>query len=288
MSARGRFLSVLVTIVVALAGFVTVGVLPAAAAPGIVQYVPLGDSYAAGQGAPPYLNICLQTDQGYPTLLDNFESRIDLQDNPTCTGAKTSDVVDNQLSALNSDTRLVTLTVGAADLDLSGVLTACSPVPTAGCGAAIANAVALLAVGPGGESALGRRLTDLYADVAERAPKARVMVTGYPLLFSPALSDPFLTIKLQINAATAALNSTIEQAVSVANDADVNIHYVDVTEAFAGHGIGGEPEFINPLCDAPCDPIELLGAFHPTADGYQAYADAIAAALPGGWLKQSV
>ena len=48
MSARGRFLSVLVTIVIALAGFVTVGALPAAAAPQAVQYVALGDSYAAG------------------------------------------------------------------------------------------------------------------------------------------------------------------------------------------------------------------------------------------------
>ena len=191
-----------------------------------------------------------------------------------------------QLPALTSDTRLVTLTVGAANLDLAGVLTACTPVPTTGCGAAIANALALLAVGPGGESVLGRLLTDLYADVAERAPGARVMVTGYPLLFSPAPSDPNLTLKLQINAATAALNSTIEQAVSVSKDADVNIRYVDVTAAFAGHGIGGEPEFINPPCDPPCNPD--LNAFHPNVLGYQAYADAIAAALPVGWLKPSV
>ena len=51
MSARGRFLSVLVSIVIALAGFVTVGALPAAAAPSAVQYVALGDSYAAGTAA---------------------------------------------------------------------------------------------------------------------------------------------------------------------------------------------------------------------------------------------
>ena len=284
MSARGRFLSVLVTIVMALAGFVTLGALPAAAAPAAVQYVALGDSYAAGQGGGAYLNPCLQTNESYPEVLDDFEGRIQLLENPTCTGAKTSDVAVTQLPALTSDTRLVTLTVGAANLDLSGVLTACTPVPTAGCEAAIANALALLVVPPGGESVLGGLLTDLYADVAERAPRARVMVTGYPLLFSPALSDPNLTIKLQINAAAAALNSTIEQAVSVTNDADVNIHYVDVTAAFAGHGIGGEPEFINPLCGPPCDPRD---AFHPNDLGYQAYAHAIAAALPGGWLKQS-
>jgi hypothetical protein len=37
--------------VIALAGFVTAGALPAAATPGTFQYVALGDSYAAGQAA---------------------------------------------------------------------------------------------------------------------------------------------------------------------------------------------------------------------------------------------
>jgi hypothetical protein len=50
MSARGRFVSCLATAVVALAGFVTVGALPAAGAAGVVEYVALGDSYAAGWG----------------------------------------------------------------------------------------------------------------------------------------------------------------------------------------------------------------------------------------------
>jgi lysophospholipase L1-like esterase len=105
-----------------------------------------------------------------------------------------------------------------------------------------------------------------------------VVVTGYPHLFEPV--NPLFT---SINAAIDQLNSTIEQAVSAANDADVNIHYVDVTEEFAGHGIGSSEPFINNLLEQ--------NAFHPNDDGYQAYADAIAAALPGGWLdkqKQSV
>jgi lysophospholipase L1-like esterase len=278
MSARGRFLSVLVTIVVALAGFVTFGALPAAAAPSAVQYVPLGDSYAAGQGAPPYLNICLQTAQSYPELLDDSQSRIDLQENPTCTGAKTSTVAAMQLPVLTSDTRLVTVTVGAANLDLSGLLTVCTTQPPAKCREAIDLRVALL-------PALGSDLTDLYEDVAEVAPRARVVVTGYPHLFEPV--NPLF---IAINDAIDHLNSTIEQAVSVANDADVNIHYVDVTAAFAGHGIGADPQllFINP--PDPDDPLDP-DAFHPTAAGYQAYADAISAALPGGWFdkqKQSV
>ena len=105
MSARGRFSSVLVSIVIALAGFVTIGALPAAAAPKAVQYVALGDSYAAGTALGRYPD-CQHGDGGYPALLP-LGSRIDLQANFACSGATTSDVVDNQLnqlSALNSDT----------------------------------------------------------------------------------------------------------------------------------------------------------------------------------------
>ena len=128
MSARGRFLSGLVTVVVALAGFVTLGALPAAATgSGTVQYVALGDSYAAGQAAGSFPN-CLQSPEGYPELLDS-EQRIHLRANPTCSGATTSSVADTQLSALNRGTRLVTLTVGAANLDLSGLLTVCTQTP---------------------------------------------------------------------------------------------------------------------------------------------------------------
>jgi lysophospholipase L1-like esterase len=268
MSARGRLLSCLVTIVMALAGFVTLGALPAAAAPATVQYVALGDSYAAGTAVGSSTD-CQHGDGGYPALLP-VGSRIDSPVNVACSGATTSDVIDNQLSALTSDTRLVTLTVGAANLNLSDVLTACTAVPPDGCEAAILQALSMLPT-------LGSDLAALYTQVADAAPRARIVVTGYPHLFEPV---NFWFI--QINAAIDQLNSTIEQAVSVANDADINIHYVDVTEEFAGHGIGAEPQEL--LFIFPAGPE----AFHPTPAGYQAYADAIAAALPGGWFKQSV
>jgi lysophospholipase L1-like esterase len=195
-----------------------------------------------------------------------------LRANEACSGAETSEVAATQLNALNRGTRLVTLTVGAADLDLSRVLTACSAVPPVDCEDAINDALALLAVPSGGESVLGGRLTDLYADIADAAPKALIIVTGYPLLFSPAPSDPDLAIKLQINAATAALNATIRQAVAVTNAAGANIVYVDVTgtPGFQGHGIGSAVPFIN--ATGP-------DAFHPNAAGYRAYADIILAEL---------
>ncbi|HKX14265.1 MAG TPA: SGNH/GDSL hydrolase family protein [Propionibacteriaceae bacterium] len=274
MTARGRFLSVLVTIVVALAGFVTLGALPAGASPPIIQYVALGDSYAAGTAVGSFPN-CQLGDDGYPEQLLDLGSRIDLQANVACSGATTFAVIDNQLSALKSDTRLVTITVGAANLDLSGLLAVCTQTP-ANCQAAIIERLALL-------PALGSDLTDLYAEVAEVAPRARVVVTGYPPLFEPV--NPLF---IAINDAIDQLNSTIEQAVSVANDANVNIHYVDVTEEFAGHGIvtpiTNPDAFIHSLFSINGQPDPE--AFHPTPAGYRAYADAISVALPGGWLDK--
>jgi len=190
-------------------------------------------------------------------------------------------VAEEQLSALKQGTRLVTLTVGAADLGLSEVLAACTAVPPTKCQTEINRALALLAVPPGGESVLGGRLTDLYAEVADAAPNALIVVTGYPLLFELVQGDPTYDLKAQINSATAALNLTIKTAVESAQNSGVNIVYVDVTEAFDDHGIGGSEEeepFINP----PETP-NPINAFHPTAAGYVAYAAAISAVLPSSW-----
>jgi lysophospholipase L1-like esterase len=272
MSARGRFLSGLVTMAIALAGSATVGALPAAANSGTVQYVALGDSYATGQGAGSYLNSCRQTANGYPELLDS-EKRIHLQANETCSGATTFDVAETQLSALNRGTKLVTLTVGGNDVNVAAVAAACSPTPSATCLDAINRAHAQLPV-------LGGHLTDLYALVAEAAPNALIVVTGYPYLFEqPAEGDPNAAIITQINDATTALNATIQQAVATTRATGVNIVYIDVTgsEEFGGHGIGSAEPFINST--GP-------DAFHPNIQGYLAYAEAISAKLPSAWLDE--
>jgi lysophospholipase L1-like esterase len=177
---------------------------------------------------------------------------------------------------------MVTLTVGAADLNLSGVLAACTAGTQAQCQTAITNAFALLSASCGGGSEeLLSRLTDLYAEVADAAPNALIVVTGYPLLFELVQGDPNLVLKTQINNATAALNCTIQKAVAAAQASGINIVYVDVTHAFDRHGIGSSEElFINP-------PGTGTNAFHPTPAGYVAYAAAISAVLPSSWgVKQ--
>jgi lysophospholipase L1-like esterase len=284
MTARGRFGARLVTMLIALAGFVTVVALPAAAAnSGTVQYVALGDSYAAGQGGGGDTAMnCQRSPNGYPNLLDS-KMRIDLLANLACTGATTSEVSGvqlPQLSELNEekDIGLVTLTVGAADLGLSAVLTSCTAVPPVNCQAAIAQAVGQLA-------GLRDRLIELYAAVADEAPNALIVVTGYPYLFglpTPGC-DQTVDVICAINNATTALNVTIQQAVEAQPDR-VNIVYVDVTAAFAGHGIGSEEPFIHDRLTDDDPPRPDPDAFHPNAAGYRAYAKAIFAAIRGAWL----
>ena len=274
MTARGRFLARLVTTLVALAGILTVGALPAAAKTvGIGQYVALGDSYAAGQGgSQQYDNTCLRSPNGYPALLD-AESQIHLRANAACTGATTADVAEKQLSALKQSTKLVTLTVGAADLGLSEVLAACTAVPPTHCLEVIGGASLKLA-------ALEDDLTALYIAVAEAAPNALILVTGYPYLFEESVPGLDPAIIKAVNDATTALNLTIQKAVAAAQAAGVNVEYVDVTGAFDGHGIGSNGVlFINP-------PGTGINAFHPTPAGYEAYAAAISAAIPSSWSNK--
>jgi lysophospholipase L1-like esterase len=276
VNTRGRLISGLVTTVMALAGFVTAGALPAAAAPSTVDYVALGDSYAAGTALRDG-TTCLQSDLGYPQQLSDSESRIDLTANVACSGATISEVASKQLSALERHTRLVTLTVGAANLGLSTVLTACTTGSPARCQAAILLAQGLLGDCADDENSLYRSLTALYTQVAGKAPGTRIVVTGYPLLFDSAAPD---SPQAAINDATAELNCIIERAVAKSQATYANIYYVGVTKAFTGHAIGGKvkPPFIN---EPPSGE-----AFHPTADGYGAYADAIKTKLPVGWLNK--
>ena len=275
MRARGRLLSCLATIVIALAGFVTAGALPSAATPSTIQYVALGDSYAAGTAAKP----CQLGPNGYPRQLSDSVSRIDLTANAACSGATTDTVA---LPPELNSARLVTLTVGAGNLGLSDVARACLAGTLGDCIAAIGPAQRELGDCPG-VSPLGGDLTDLYREVAKAAPRARIVVTGYPLLFEPPADTDLtdLAAKIRaINAATAKLNCVIERSVATAHNADVNIYYVDVTEEFAGHRIGCQ--CTDPFINAP----PSGEAFHPTAEGYAAYAEAIKTKLPNGWLDK--
>lgn len=234
---------------------------PAQAAPDVtgptkVSYAALGDSYAAGVGGGEYLDLCLTSPNGYAALLAGDPGRVH-SELRGCLGATTDAVVATQLPDLDHRTKSVTLTVGANDLGVGVLAGICLSGTVDDCLAALQAAAA-------GLPALASDLTAALAAIREVAPKATVYVTGYPLLFEPSLVDPRPGAA---NNGVEQLNAVIEASVVAAGSGFV---YVDVTEAFAGRGIGAA----DPWIIAPPD----LEAFHPNADGYVAYAEAIRAA----------
>ncbi|MET0933320.1 MAG: SGNH/GDSL hydrolase family protein [Mycetocola sp.] len=238
----------------------------------VVDYVALGDSYAAGVGAGfNEDDACRQSSLSYPELLD-LVKHVKLITDASCSGATTADVL-GQLSSLkpNKDVDLVTVTVGANDLGGAGVVAACSVAFTSPeCQNALNAAIALMTPPSAGvPSELGVRLATTFAAVAAAAPDATILVTGYALLFeTPPTTDPNYAAIATINAATAALNATIEGAVLQVASTGVDIRYVDVADDFAGHGIGS----VDPWFHASGP-----DAFHPTAEGHAEYAEVIGA-----------
>ena len=242
---------------------VAASVAPATASPGATphgsaggSYVAIGDSFTSGQGAAPYLpGPCLQSVSGsYPTITASSSSYGEAL-NFACSGATTSDV-RAQIKAIDGRIRLnaslVTLTVGGIDAGSNEVLAACAPNPTpAACAGAVSAATANLM------TVVGPNLVRTYVAVAKKFPKAHIVVLNYPKLFEPSLPGALAPI---LNGATEALNRVIAGAVAATNNPRVSL--TDVTDEFAGHGIGSAVPYISFSTDLS-DPAN----FHPNVLG---------------------
>ena len=116
------------------------------------------------------------------------------------------------------------------------------------------------------------RLDTVHALVADAAPNARVVVTGYPRLFSPeagAYLGASAAEQEVLNDGADQLNAVIRTAAE-----RHGFDFVDVTERFVGHGVNAADPWILGAADP--------GAFHPTLAGYEAYAAAVTAAIRPG------
>ncbi|MDR6559210.1 lysophospholipase L1-like esterase [Arthrobacter pascens] len=255
-------------------------------ADGSDTYVALGDSFAAGQGASPYADACLRSDQGYPAILDT-EPSVSLLASKACTGATTSVVRETQLASLDKKVDLVTVTAGGNDLDAIGALVTCTTDSAEACANALGQKAYILqqATNNPAASPFFQGLLAMLREIQAKAPHADIYVTGYPLLFESGVDQMFETV----NGLTLQLNQVIDSAVTTAASDKVrgrsgaSIHYVDVSEAFAGHGIGSAQPWIvgpPPVCLASDTCGTEAEIFHPTATGYsQGYAESIKEAL---------
>lgn len=249
---------------------------PASAARPDPVYIALGDSYAAGTGGGAYTTppaglpgSCLQTAASYPAVRNATL-------NLGCFGATTTDVssVATLYAPALATATVVTVTVGGNDIDTGQVALACTASASSpACSDALYNSLVVkLRELPG-------KIKEMLKTVKSKAPNARIVLTGYPRLFtvSAGLTAEQTQAARSMNSAADLLNATIAFSALV-NRAG----YVSVTEKFAGHGIGSAtPWIVAPtgLCNLAinCSPSPF-DAFHPTATGY---ADGYAAALAG-------
>ena len=244
------------------------GAPPAAAAPR--SYVALGDSFAAGVGARTYDEDsagCYRSPKAYPALVAAQAGlRLTFA---ACAGAVTADVRERQAASLSSTTRYVTLTVGGNDLGFAAVLSSCArPGWLGGCGPALSRARTTL------RSALPERLDRVLATVRAQAPRARVVVTGYPRLFSgedcSALTFFSRKEMRRLSAVTDELGETIRARTRAAG-----MRYVNPAPAFAGHAWCDDAAWVN----GPSRP--LVNSFHPQVEGHAAYGRLVGPRLLG-------
>jgi lysophospholipase L1-like esterase len=228
-----------------------------------IVYDALGDSYASGYGVPPYTPTCGRSDSAYAVQLDG-RMKIDLDDFVACAGATTVSLVSGgQLDALDADTDLVTLTIGGNDIGWSSTVAACLGGTDAQCAGSIALTRGKIS------NLLPGLLDTVYAQVSQHAPDTRVLVVGYPRLFSPeygAFLGASPAEQGALNEGADLLNSVIAQAA-----ARHGFGFVDVTKRFDGHGVNAA----DPWVRGPFDPA----AFHPNAEGYASYTAAVTAAV---------
>jgi lysophospholipase L1-like esterase len=174
-----------------------------------LEYVALGDSYAAGYGLADLTKKpvagCAQSALDYPHRLA-ASLRLHLTD-VTCAGATTSDVTTSrqlgalpQIDALSTSTRLVTISIGGNDAGLFSTARSCIALsengPIFGQSSATANCRSRYV--DNGSDALTRAidtttakgLSSTFRAIRHRAPNAAVVVVGYPAVFPDAAHTP--------------------------------------------------------------------------------------------------
>ena len=207
-----------------------------------VNYVALGDSYSSGVGTGVYDTAsgdCARSPLSYPPrwAAEHHPASVGFV---ACSGAKTADVLANQIPALQPSTDLVTITIGGNDAGFGAVLQTCTAAESdRTCFAAINAAEAFE------RSVLRDRLARTYTEIRRAAPHAQVIVLGYPRLFdlAPSCADPRvpnLARRHKLNEGADVLNDVIHSA-----SQQFEFSFIDVRNRFASHGVCSADPWIN-------------------------------------------
>ena len=256
-----------VTRIVCLAAF-AVGVLIPAASAAASQYVDLGDSYASGVGTRVFYSesgSCKRSPEAYgPKVAAAKGYTLSFQ---ACSGAKTGDVIANQLGTLNSSTALVTLSIGGNDAGFSNVILNCALYYFT-CGSAVTEANNYIA------KTLPGVLDTTYNDIRAKATTAHVVILGYPHLFTDAGAT--CNVNFLTSSNEKKLNETgdkLDAAIKARAEAH-GFTFVDPRSAFKAHEVCASEEWLN----GQSNPLEE--SYHPNVKGHVELTKEVEAVLP--------
>ncbi|WP_405010718.1 SGNH/GDSL hydrolase family protein [Kitasatospora sp. NBC_01539] len=220
------------------------------------RYVALGDSYSAGVGAGSYTSdsgSCKRSNNAYPILWKNANAPTSFSF-VACSGAKTGDVLNNQISALSSTTTLVSITIGGNDAGFASTMQTCVLNSESSCLGAVAAAKSYAT------NTLPGQLTSVYNAIRSKAPSAHVVVLGYPHLYKIGGSCIFGigdTKRAAINGAADTIDSVIAKQV-----ANAGFTFKDVRSPFTEHEIcGSATQWLNSTT------VPVDESYHPNKAG---------------------
>jgi lysophospholipase L1-like esterase len=228
----------------------------AAGAAAADKYVALGDSYSSGTGTRTYFDsTCQRSVYAYPYLVAHDRPNTSLTF-VACSGAKTDDVLANQVQSVTSDTRFVTITIGGNDAGFSSVITSCArPWPWT-CEGDINNARNYIS------NTLPGKLDSVYNAIRSRAPSATVIVLSYPRLWGGQTCNAGARISSQEEQElndTADLLRNVTQARAQAH----GFVFKDAIPPFIGHAICSSSEWLNGLSNPTSE------SYHPNTSGHR-------------------
>jgi hypothetical protein len=220
------------------------------------NYVALGDSYASGTGTGSYDldSTCQRSSKAYPSLWASSHAPASFKF-VACSGAKTGDVLSNQISALTSSTTLASIIIGGNDAGFASVMKTCVLGSDQDC----LNAVS--AAENYAKTTLPGNLNNLFNAMRSRAPYAHFIVLDYPHLY--ITNDQYCvglshTKHVALNQAADVIDGVIGTATS-----NAQFTFTDVRNQFAGHELCSGDGWLHAV-----DYSNIGNSYHPTATGH--------------------
>ena len=157
---------------------------------------------------------------------------------------------------MTSATTLVTMTIGGNDVGFASLIYQCT---LGDCSAALDSTRANL------ETTLGAKLDQVYTTVRSRAAfGARIVVLGYPRVFSGAGCFGTLGISSTEQTKANALSDALDQVLSAHAAAD-GVTYRSAIGAFTGHAVCSSSPYLNGL-----NLLNSGESYHPNRSGHGA------------------